>query len=783
MADTLNGIIIPNDPQGAVDMHGDLVSSGKAAEAVEAAALMKTRFNNDFAVQMYLGEFYEQEGDTDRADACFARALELNPSSNEARYAVFVGAIEKGRLSDARKLVSHMETPGPHQDYGELYLLASAYLDKKDYGNAYELFKVICRDFPGHARKSKGLRRDVNTVEKALGISTTILPKSPLKQRPGIYIGIAAVLLAGFLYVDHYFRTHRTLYLVNHFPIQAEVSIPGMEPVTVPSYNVQDITIAAGKYPVSIKVGNFISEKVDIDITYDFFKRLASDKDVFILNVGGSAVLVWNLTYYSLNPAPSVPTPYRLYPNAKFLTLEEIDYAFKEFPETIKIKEGSRVSKTRVDVLKGLPVEIFDVLLRENTPPPQIMDYAEAHLLITPANTFLVGKYGDLCLHSRLYDRGAAFLSKNLSRRPLLIEWHRYYQILSIMAGKEKHVLAEYDRKLKAAPDDSDYLYLRGRIEPNNLESLKYYEGSIKANPDNPYPWYAKGMHFAAMGKISEAKDAIATACRLMPSESEWSIILFILRMAMKEYDALEKESAENRKKTPLDFFTMQRMFQIYVARGEIDKAIELRKQYIDDVKKNIQLQPHFLKELEDSIRMNLAYFLQDFPEALKIAKSLESNPDLKNLLLFQGNIEQLNMNEAEKALAAIEKGNRPGYGSPGYSDLLLWLGWKIMLNNEGKAKPWLENALKDFRNGTSEGETIAALLAKQEGDVIEGVDNLIISPVDKAIVCAALAVLYYDSPRERNVLLTRAEKLNFSYNFPYYFLSKVIDKLKKKRL
>src|SRR5258708_28540478 len=113
-----------DDPDAAIGMHSTLAAFNKRAQADRLAELLLQKFDHVSRVHLYLGGWYERTGKSVEADACFLKALELDPASLPAKRAVAIGRIEQGRLAEARALLADFEPPGPAFEPGLFFLLA-----------------------------------------------------------------------------------------------------------------------------------------------------------------------------------------------------------------------------------------------------------------------------------------------------------------------------------------------------------------------------------------------------------------------------------------------------------------------------------------------------------------------------------------------------------------------------------------------------------------------------------------------------------------------------------
>lgn len=168
--------ITPDDPKTAIEKLENFYVMGQRLEAIEMTANMKIKFANNAEAQIYLGGYYESLGNIEEADACFERALSVEPDNKEARRAVAIGCIHKNDLKRAQSLLSFMECKCPEQDPDTLFVLASALQKNGNYREAYSYYQIVARDFPQFAREDKEFKRNVRKTEKILDEDYSILP-------------------------------------------------------------------------------------------------------------------------------------------------------------------------------------------------------------------------------------------------------------------------------------------------------------------------------------------------------------------------------------------------------------------------------------------------------------------------------------------------------------------------------------------------------------------------------------------------------------------------------
>lgn len=748
------------DPEAAMQLHNDLVNSGQHDQAEELAREMETKFTNNAAVQYYLGALYDEEGKDAEADTCFERALKADPGNVDARRAVAVGCIQKNDLKRARDLLSFMHHPGPDQDAAALLYLAFAFQKNGNYTEAHSYYQIIARDFPQIAKNNVKFRQNVKKTEKKLGRPETILPRKVYDlKKVKAFAAVAALSVIALLLINWYLSTQQTLHMVNELKVPATVSIPDHEPIVVSPSERKTIKIPEGQYEANVRVGDAAPQTVQMEISNGWFDRFFQN-NVFILNVGRGAVILWEETLYSENPNPKDKYLYRFYVGDPFFTINEVDYVFKEFPETISLSKGESTTKTRVGVLKLEPLAMSQVLQTKATPPQKIISYLKPHLDFYRDDAALLWIYVQLNTICGSLDRCLEFLAKELSRRPVLVEWHRTYQETRKLSGEGEKLFPQYDSMLEKEPGNASLLYLRGRIDPDPKQAFDYFNRAISADSKNPYPYFAKAYHLACRGDFVPAQKLCETAYKLKTDSIQTMEMHFQLRFALGQYEALEKEVQAKLAHARLDLWYSLKLLEIRIAKKDKAGAEKVLKEY-EEASKKARPDDPYQGVLQN--RMFLAYLQKDFDSYARDAAALkDENARSKSLKIVY-----LNQGEMEKteALPGIKE------SADGYECLLYWLGW-LEKGGAEKASEWLNRAKEKFLASSGEDKVVGQLLEKPGRRIANRLYDLEILPDSKRVLYAAFARLY---PNERRTLLAMARKMNYSLEFPHHFLSKII--------
>ena len=755
----------PADAEATMELHATLVTFQRHEDAARYGDLMADEFADHAEVQLHLAVWHAQHGRTENADLCYARALEAEPENPFARRGVAIAAIEKGDLAKARQLLAFMESPGPNQDPAVLVLLAKAYQARGDHNEALGIFQTILRDHPGLAR-DRGLRKLVRASERALARHESILPAISWRRRPAaIWSGVALVAVAAVLSFSYYRSSHQTLHIVNGLRVPVNVSIDGGSEQSVAPGARTAVVVGEGKHQAVARRPDAAEERIEFDVTNGFFQRLTGD-GVFVLNPGGAATLVRQEITYAKNPDPRRSNPYRLHTAQAFLVFRGIDYPFQDPPAQLKVEKSSgTVTKTHLDVLTVAPEAIL-AGFPEGTPPEELMRFAECHLALERTNENLLEMYFVAAARHQLLDRCRDYLEKGLANKPAFIPWHRTYQQICTMTGKEETLAPKYERMLSEEPRNSALLYLAGRICRDNKKAEQYFDRAIAADPQNPFPLYSKGYRRVSRGEYAEAKKLCAEACRLRPDAHDMAHSLFTVRMALREYEALEAELKTAKQAKPLASDVQQRLLEVLGASGKIEEAERTHREYVAKIQSASAMDPMQAALWSE---LTLRRVKGDIPGLVERARQLKDPLVSKsfNLLVL--------LQAGKPAEAESHFSSSLSYQAASDA-MLLSIAWSRKGSAE-KARHWRQQGIKQLKLGSHDEKKMAALLEKPDPRSLDEVDDLVIWPEEKAVLLVALADA---SKADRKELLERAEKLNIPAGLRYRFLQGVIDALKQ---
>jgi len=744
----------PDDPESAIKMHATLVAFGKQEEARQLAAILTEQFGQNPDVLMYLGACHERAKNNAEADTCFAKALAADPTHKGARRAVGIGCIEQGDLAKAREHLDFLLTPGPDLDGAVAFMLATALQKQGQPEQALALFQVILQSSPAVAQQ-KPFRQAVLAAEKSLNRAGSILPpyRRSYAKVVGLSLAAAAVLFAALGYNLH-LAHNQTLFVINHLPVPATVQFDG-QPSAVVGVNMRTpVILAEGRHTAQVQYADAPPEAVAFEISNGFFERYGG-KSVFVFNVAGSALVLWEKTTYSTLPNANTQNPYTLHFGTPFIALRDIDYVFRDFPETLRTESRS-LTKTRVEIIPGEPAAIL-ATIRSSADRDALYDYAEGHLRARRDDGDLLKQYINLAALHGECDRAASFLEQGLKRRPVEIEWHRMFQEMTTRAGRAETLLPAYQKMLETEPDDSALLYLCGRLCTESHEALQFYDRAIAADKENAYPYLAKAYHLGARGDVVAAIPLCEEAAALRPHD-DW-IRGTLLDILFLQGDSVRIASLTRAvlADAPLDLSAHQTLIEALVASGDTAEAEQAQTAYEDRVRAAMPQDPHQLGLLS---RMALLYQTQAFADMLRQAGELR-DPVARARNQFAATMELGRTDEAARILEGA------AFLQDGFGELLLALA-HAQAGKKPEATAWQQRACAILARGSMEDRAAAASLAAAMEVSLEALDDLTIYMPNKAILLVYLA--HRDVAR-REALLARAHKLMGLREFPHYLL------------
>ncbi len=759
-------------PEAAMEAHQRLLNYRQSGEAAELRREMAEKFRQNARVQAYLGQALSGAGLGQDAQVYFQRALDLRPDLPEARVGVALDHINHGRLEEARTLLDFLEKPGAAQLYSlePLEILGNAYQQRMGgHETALEIYHALLKelpqigDIPAFRAKVERSEKAARVIQRSQG--TSILPKQKFSWKRffgmergwspsgtalgwghlrlgGVILGLVAL---GFLVANEYIRRHRELYLVNASKNAATVEVQGVGTVHVgPGH--QTLTLKEGRYHAI--VNGPLHEEFDFDVRTNFWGRWGDDT-VWLLNVGGAALILENRVTYQNNPPP--PTIGAHY-GQRIEKIDHITHPFATLPASLMMKRSEVRVLASLEVFDGQAADLI-AHFQEKGDKPNALKLAEWRLQQEPTDK------GALAAFISLADppRAERVLRAGLSHRPVIVDWHRAYEDLKSTGEWKRWLRVEYDAMLAAEPTNASLLYLRGRVA-GAATAVSWYERATAADPQNPSPLYGLAYHRFAAGDLTAARDLYARVTKLAPDRIDAQEMLFLVRLALREFPALESDLHAALQAKPQDFMIARRLVQVLAMQGRKTEAEGVLTTYTKSVQKLGQASADYATA---ALRQTLLYAAGDLA-ALEAIGRKDRTPDGR-VILLTAYVEQGRMAEAEQ----LAPGNPAGKDEN--LPLVMALGW-LTANEPTKAQPWLQKALLKLRAG-SEDDAAAAALLEDPAPTVEKWREIVLETKSKAILAATDALLH---PAQQRELKAYVRALNTDPSFPYHLLRRV---------
>lgn len=755
----------PDDPDAAIKMHGTLEAYQQGEEAVRFAEGMLTLFGHVARVQFYLGGWYERVGRKEEADQCFARALALEPNHLPYKRAVALGEIERGNPATARTLLKDFEPPSEAFEPEVFLSLAKAYQRRGRHDQALDVFKLLLEARPALAEK-KSFRQAVRISERALHSAVSLVPREPFYRSPLFRTAAAAALIVAALVGGYYHvHSHRVVHFVNGLSVPIVVEVDSGRTVTVGPQSHAELSMAEGPHRAVVREPRLDFEPVDFQLASHWSVGPFS-APAYVVDPTRSAIMLWEEAVYAVRPEEIPPVESQTRWGEAFVAYPHADYGFQAFPDGFT-SNASSVRKTRIDLLSVPTPSIVAALIVQPDLAGDALCFIESHLKAAPNDVALLSGYATLAFRQNQAARCRDFFVSRLDERPVLIDWHRTYQTVRENLHEDAEMVEQYGAWLAAEPGNSALLYLRGRCEPDRSAAFALFERAIAADTENAYPQFAESGIFLARGDFAAAKVAAGIACRLRPDNEQMKTHLIQARMALREYDALESELRAVLLDDPMSATGEERLLAVLAAAGKADQARQSIKTFTEQMmKSNPEDEPAWTRYFNNT----LLYFQGDFQRLLAATAATGDNDELPLPRYWA----QFELRQAVKPPAGY---NPIVADHDGYSLLCQALAWAEQGNAAAAAEAKAQ-AIDQFRAGKREDQRIAEILAKGDDWSEPDVQNLPVNLTHKCIVLVAIAE---KSSRRAGPLLDLADKLNFERQFPYHFLKRTIDRLRKR--
>ncbi len=340
------------------------------------------------------------------------------------------------------------------------------------------------------------------------------------------------------------------------------------------------ITIPMGTHDVQIENAPIECEPFSFEYNLPFTKRIG-DNNLLVLNPDGLAFLVLTHVPYIADGSSRTAEPrYEYVFGKKWHVLDEVDYAFRESPDNIDMPSGQSVTfKSQLSLYKPETYDDLFTTLYEYGDVQDFKPFVDTTLRLQPDYSDAGWMLG-VVLGTNDLD-SLTLLNKGLATRPVLIEWHRFYQTSMERLKPEYDLVAEYQSLLDAEPDNTALKYLRGRIEPDLDKSIAFFTASEEGQGCGGYGYYAMAYNLMCRLQFDQAFDYACKAKERAGSTSSFDNVHGSSCLATYHYQPLLDSIRKKMARDPDDGELVALEVRYLQLMGQSDESLDAESAYL----------------------------------------------------------------------------------------------------------------------------------------------------------------------------------------------------------
>ena len=587
--------------------------------------------------------------------------------------------------------------------------------------------------------------------------STTLTTASARKFNPTVAVlmaGGAAALIAGGLAIYCQVQVQNlTVVLASGLDRPYAVTLNGVTH-RLGAHGSEVIKLSEGDFVLQdAEGGTIVGPARTLGFTAPLFSHLDS-AHVAIINPDRTAVFSKeDVPYYKDGSTPSTPedASFALLANQQSYFIEKPDFVLETATQRISMPSGTtRLVKTRLDLVKGIKVQPLTRLIAEKLGYPA----AREHLMIQ--TRFQAGE--DILSAAmeilKPEDHRAFFLTR-LAERPVLVEWHRYYQQSTILTHPQVDLGAEYRGYLQANPADGALLYLLGRMTTNRSEATQLFQQALDARPPCPYAHAAFGYDALCDGQFADALRHFLAAEKAGVGGTSRTRYRQQAYWGLHQFETLLAEVRAARKSAPDDLLLAADEISALLASGQGEAAgRKIRTDFVAALKA-ANHSDKSVTESGDYLQAVIAYQTGQLPAYAELVSHFHA-PTYD----FRAAVTRGELAPATKVLLAEP--------NPQSTDVLLLYLLAKRTGDEAAAEKHFARAQELMRHESSGFKQAALLL---ESPVPPPPEKLCDVTIDASDKCVFLTAMGLKDPAHQAVYHAAAARLDFMPDFPHQLL------------
>lgn len=744
----------------AIELLHKIVAYQDPLIVFQIGPLIQKKYSNDSKVLATLGSLYRLYHKNDLSEQCFRDALKVE-NSNDIKEELAITLINLKRPKEAEAQLEHIIATSDKDGINLLMYNVEGYQALGMHNEALTLLDKLEATFPDIEKNSqfkafkKNSIKDRETHSKIYSdrIETSNTPidtnHEELSKAPLLVLPLLILLaLSALAFIAFNEGKNREVFLVNGLNKSYEISINDKQ-YTLAPFQKRKVNISEGDVTIKNLDNTLPLAEQKCKIKTPFYLRPFINK-TFVINPDKLAFILWQETTYYVNveSAPAYQDSFHYYTGDLLYEIGGLDYKFEDIPSTISM-EGNSEKRFSINVSPNTKTidDRYELAA-------QIFNKEELIRYLTAELSYNKNHINAISTYSKIVSPEVAikFYKENISTKPVLVNLHRSYQDFMDYADPDHNLINEYDELLKTDPNNSNYLYLMGRIDDNNAE--KYYQKAISTKSPNAYAYNALAWIRLAEGSFKEALTYAQKAVSLAPENDNFTLIKEECCASNKQYNQIVNDLIQ---KINIDSFNINlhlKTIAYMVKTGQKEQINNL----IDAYYKRLEsAKSPYAESNRKYLNAFVAYFKGKKNEFANLSKDIES-------LNFVRAVWCEDPSKAHSSL--IETQN-----SDPYDNLLVYM--KAKLNKEQDiAKTNLETAIKKLKEMGKAERTLASMFETGTFS-LKDVKALEVWPAQKSVALAALGVR---SPKKSKECYQLSKKLNYSPFPPYQTLESIYN-------
>ena len=338
---------------------------------------------------------------------------------------------------------------------------------------------------------------------------------APLAAVATVCLAVMTVLLG----VQNYARDHMPVALVNGLDAPYAVVVNGARH-ELPARHVQLLELPEGRFTVTARLPGGVGAT---EFTFDTDAVLPGADKVTVINPDAAALIFEESTYYSTasKPARENPPPV-LHAGRQTQVLTKPDFFLTNFPSSMPMsKAAGDELRRRIQVMPEVSFAQVAGALQQHVGPEAMTAYVRQLGALLPHNEAVL----DLAVRALEPAAAKAFFAQHLQTRPVLVDWHRYYQSYCKQVHEDASLVEDYRRWAEENPDEGDYAYLYGRMLDETAAENLWFGKALAAKHPSAYAHRGLAFNLQGAGDFAGALAALDRARAAgLPVGSDFSL-------------------------------------------------------------------------------------------------------------------------------------------------------------------------------------------------------------------------------------------------------------------